>query len=60
LIIVVVPADAPPSPSYEGLAGLVAVLAGRVDALEAENAGLRAENADLRRRAGMNSGFSEQ
>jgi hypothetical protein len=41
LIIVVVPADARPSPSYEELAGLVAVLAGRVDALEAENAGLR-------------------
>ncbi len=56
----VVPADAPPSPSpsYEELAGLVAVLAGRVDGLEAENTGLRAENAELRRRLGMNSGRS--
>jgi hypothetical protein len=51
LIIVVVPADAQPSPSYEELAGMVAVLAGRVEALEAEN-------ADLRRRLGMNSGNS--
>jgi transposase len=50
---VVVPADAPPSPSpsYEELAGLVAVLADRVGALEAEN-------AELRRRLGMNSGNS--
>lgn len=49
----VVPADAPPSPSpsYEELAGLVAVLADRVGALEAEN-------AELRRRLGMNSGNS--
>ena len=46
----VVPADAQP-PSYEELAGLVAVLADRVDGLEAENAGLR-------RRLGMNSGNS--
>jgi len=38
---VVVPAGAQPSPSYEELAGLVAVLAVRVDALEAENAGLQ-------------------
>ena len=38
----VVPADAQPSPSYEELAGLLAVLAGRVDGLAAENAGLRA------------------
>ena len=54
------PADAQPSPppSYEELAGLVAVLAGRVDGLEAENAGLRAENAELRRCLGMNSGNS--
>jgi Transposase IS66 family/Family of unknown function (DUF6444) len=57
---VVVPADAPPSPSpsYEELAGLVAVLADQVGALEAENAGLRAEIAELRRRLGMNSGNS--
>jgi transposase len=57
---VVVPADAQPapSPSYEGLAGLVAVLAGRVGGLEAENTGLRAENAELQRRLGMNSGNS--
>ena len=54
----VVPADAQPSPSYEEVAGLLAVLAGRVDGLEAENAGLRAENAELRRRLGMNSGNS--
>lgn len=47
----VVPADAQPSPSYEELAGLVAVLADRVDALEAEN-------AELRRRLAMNSGNS--
>ena len=47
----VVPADAQPPPSYEELAGLVAVLADRVGALEAENAGLR-------RRLGMNSGNS--
>ncbi len=47
----VVPADAQPPPSYEELAGLVAVLADRVDALEAEN-------AELRRRLGMNSGNS--
>lgn len=54
------PAAAPPSlsPSYEELAGLVAVLAGRVDGLEAENTGLRAEIAELRRRLGMNSGNS--
>jgi hypothetical protein len=58
LIIVVVPAGDQPSPSYEEIAGLLAVLAGRVDALEAENAGLRAENAELRRRLGMNSGNS--
>src|ERR1035441_10546351 len=45
------PADAPPPPSYEELAGLVAVLADRVGALEAEN-------AELRRRLGMNSGNS--
>ena len=45
------PADAQPPPSYEELAGLVAVLADRVDALEAEN-------AELRRRLGMNSGNS--
>jgi hypothetical protein len=45
------PADAPPPPSYEELAGLVAVLADRVDALEAEN-------AELRRRLGMNPGNS--
>ena len=44
----VVPVDAQPPPSYEELAGLVAVLADRVGALEAEN-------ADLRRRLGMNS-----
>jgi hypothetical protein len=48
---VVVPADAQPPPSYEELAGLVAVLADRVGALEAEN-------AELRRRLGMNSGNS--
>jgi len=48
---VVVPADAQPSPSYEELAGLVAVLADRVGALEAEN-------AELGRRLGMNSGNS--
>jgi transposase len=48
---VVVPADAQPSPSYEELAGLFAVLADRVGALEAEN-------AELRRRLGMNSGNS--
>jgi transposase len=55
-----VPADAPssPSPSYEELAGLVAVLASRVDGLEAESTGLRAENAEFRRRLGMNSGNS--
>ena len=47
----VVPADAQPPPSYEELAGLVAVLADRVGALEAEN-------AELRRRLGMNSGNS--
>ena len=54
------PADAPssPSPSYEELAGLVAVLASRVDGLEAESTGLRAENAEFRRRLGMNSGNS--
>jgi hypothetical protein len=54
---VVVPADAPlsPSPSYEEVAGLVAVLAGRVGALETGNAGLRAENAEFRRRLGMDS-----
>ena len=52
------PADAQPSPSYEELAGVLAVLTVRVDALEAENAGLRAENAELRRRLGMNSGNS--
>jgi hypothetical protein len=51
LIIVVVPADAHSSPSYEELARMVAVLASRVEALEAEN-------ADLRRRLGMNSGNS--
>lgn len=45
------PADAQSSPSYEELAGLVAVLADRVD-------GLEAENAELRRRLGMNSGNS--
>src|ERR1039458_9992159 len=45
------PADAPPPPSYEELAGLVAVLADRVGALEAEN-------AELRRRLGMNPGNS--
>jgi hypothetical protein len=50
-IIVVVPADAQPTPSYEELAGLVAVLADRVDVLEAEN-------AEPRRRLGMNSGNS--
>jgi transposase len=53
-----VPADDQPSPSYEELAGLLAVLAGRVDVLEAENAGLRTENAELRRCLGMNSGNS--
>jgi len=45
------PADAQPPPSYEELAGLVAVLADRVGALEAEN-------AELRRRLGMNAGNS--
>jgi transposase len=53
-----VPADDQPSLSYEELARLLAVLAGRVDVLEAENAGLRTENAELRRRLGMNSGNS--
>jgi transposase len=48
---VVVSANAQPPPSYEELAGLVAVLADRVGALEAEN-------AELRRRLGMNSGNS--
>jgi len=52
------PADAQPSPSYEELAGVLAVLTARVDALDAENAGLRSENAELRRRLGMNSGNS--
>jgi len=57
LIIVVVPADAQPSPlpSYEELTGLFGALTARVDAVETENAGLRAENAELRRRLGMNS-----